>query len=364
MKYNVPETLFSGYWGKCHCQGIAVDPVNREIYYSFTTRLVKTDFDGRLIGTVEGLSGHLGCIDFCPLDGRVYGSLEYKSDSIGRGIRQKLGKTEAPPDAFYCAVFSGRDICRPGMDARESGVMRAVFLPDPTDLYTDVSVVNGVPTPHRYGCSGIDGTGWGKAPGETADVLLIAAGIYGDISRADNDYQLLFRYNNALSWWDTLARPLDETAMHRAGAKADDTLFLYTGNTNWGVQNLEYDPFSGDWYLAVYPGKKPEFPNYSLFVLDGARKPEKALHKATGEPITEAFLKGAGSDHTVTGSRYPLGSTGLYAVGDGSFLVSHDASDPIRGQYTVVKRAEIRAEGLGPRAKGIEPRAKGIGPRE
>ena len=46
---NVPESVFSGYWGKCHCQGIAVDRANRAIYYSFTTKLIKTDFSGNLM---------------------------------------------------------------------------------------------------------------------------------------------------------------------------------------------------------------------------------------------------------------------------------------------------------------------------
>ena len=112
-----PSRVFSGYWGGCHCQGVAVDRAKGEIYYSFTTRLVKTDLNGNLIGTVEGLTGHLGCIDFCEADGRIYGSLEYKNDAVGKGILRTLGKTGAHTAAFYCAVFNGAAITRAGMDA-------------------------------------------------------------------------------------------------------------------------------------------------------------------------------------------------------------------------------------------------------
>ena len=84
---NTP--IFTGTWGKCHIQGIAVDEQKGYIYYSFTTKLVKAKLDGTVIGSVDGLLGHLGCIAFH--DGKVFGSLEYKNDSIGRGILSSLG---------------------------------------------------------------------------------------------------------------------------------------------------------------------------------------------------------------------------------------------------------------------------------
>ncbi len=334
---EAPGRIFSGYWDGGHCQGIAVDKAGGVVYYSFTTKLVKTDFSGRLLGTVEGLIGHLGCIDFCETDGRVYGSLEFKNDAIGRGILRRLGKSETPPDAFYCAIFDGDAITRPGMDAERDGVMRAVFLPDVAEAYAaEVQTKNGT-VPHRWGCSGIDGTGWGRLPGEAAQTLVIAAGVYADLTRDDNDYQVLFCYRNALSWWDTRAKPLNQAAMHRSGARADGTLFLFTGNTEYGVQNLEYDAFTGDWYLAVYPGHKPQFPDYSLYVMDGSHPAAPGVHTGTGERITEVFLKGSALPHGIAGSRYPYGATGMYAFGDGRWYVSVDGNDPARGQYTELK---------------------------
>ena len=165
--------------------------------------------------------------------------------------------------------------------------------------------------------------------------LAVCDPVYGDNGRGDNDFQVLFRYDHALSWWDTVARPLDQNAMHRSGARAEHTLFLYTGNTEWGVQNLEYDGFTGDWYLAVYPGKKPGFPNYSMFVMDGARRAEPSVHPVTGEPIERVYLKEAGAgENGEWGSYFTFGSTGMYAFGDGTWYFSQDGCDPERGHYT------------------------------
>ena len=72
---NLPKSVYSGVWNSGHCQGVAVDTNRKYIYYAFTTTLVKTDLEGNLIGSVAGLLGHLGCIDFCDGDGRLYGSL-------------------------------------------------------------------------------------------------------------------------------------------------------------------------------------------------------------------------------------------------------------------------------------------------
>ena len=80
-----PRTIFSGLHGNHHVQGIAVDKDRGYIYFSFTTKLIKADLQGRLIGSVDGLTGHLGCIAMNPADGRIYGSLEYKNDAIEIG---------------------------------------------------------------------------------------------------------------------------------------------------------------------------------------------------------------------------------------------------------------------------------------
>ena len=83
---SLPTSIYTGLQGKYHVQGIAIDKEKGHIYFSFTTRLIKMDLKGNLIGSVEGLTGHLGCLTRNPVDGRIYGSLEYKNDAIGKGI--------------------------------------------------------------------------------------------------------------------------------------------------------------------------------------------------------------------------------------------------------------------------------------
>ncbi len=46
VDYGVlPRTICSGPQGDNHVQGIAVDLDKKEVYYSFTTSLIKTDFN-------------------------------------------------------------------------------------------------------------------------------------------------------------------------------------------------------------------------------------------------------------------------------------------------------------------------------
>ena len=63
MEHRYPKKIEAGSYPEGHVQGIAVDKKQGFVYYSFTTSLIKTDLLGNLIGSAEGLTGHLGCID-------------------------------------------------------------------------------------------------------------------------------------------------------------------------------------------------------------------------------------------------------------------------------------------------------------
>lgn len=326
---RIPKRIFSGWQGGCHCQGIAVDLKKERIYYSFTTRLVKSDFKGRIIGTVENLTGHLGCIDFHEADGRVYGSLEYKNDCIGKGIHSVLGVETENEEGFYCAVFDADRIDRIGMDAELDGVMRAVYL---KEVVADYQYPD-----HKYGCSGIDGTAWGPICGsnDKKEYLHIAYGIYGDTQRCDNDCQVILCYD-AEHWWDTLAQPLSQLTPHKIGPEQPThKFFVQTGNTEWGIQNLEYDPCSGDYFAAVYRGKKPQCKNYDMFVIDAEKAPQVQTHPVSGEAV--AFLTLKKQTDGEDGIFFPYGSTGMFAVGDGRFLFSQPIHRKKHGHATVVR---------------------------
>ncbi len=309
-----------------HIQGIAFDKKLDFVYASFTTVLVKADMQGNILGSVSGIVGHLGCIDFNDADGRVYGSIEYKHDSIGKGISQRLGVTLADEDAFYMAVFDVDKIDRLDMDAEKDGIMRAVYLPDVVEDYTYTHPDGRA---HRYGCSGIDGTAIGPRPGcgKSGDTMLyVAYGVYGDVNRNDNDCQVILEYD----WRDicNIAAPLSQAKPHHEGIRCSEKYFLYTGNTNFGIQNLEYDADTGDYFAAVYNGAKPNFPNYSLFRIDGKMAPEyKEIPNFCGECGKMLSLSSNGifdAKSNTFGYRFPYGSTGIYSLGNGLFYISHN----------------------------------------
>jgi len=325
---NLPKTIYSGAWNGGHCQGIALDRKNGWMYYSFTTLLVKTDLQGTVLGTVTGLTGHLGCLSFCEEDGLVYGSLEYKNDAIGRGILSHLGSAAQNPDAFYMVMFDGAKIDRMDMDAARDGVMRAAYLKDVVDDYSaQVKTPDGKILEHRYGCSGIDGTAIGPMFGETGgeNVLTVAYGIYSDLQREDNDYQVLLCYS--LAELKETARPLSQKDMHTSGPAPVRRLYAYTGNTTYGIQNLEYDPYSDTYLAAVYPGQKPQFPNLPMYAFDATVPPVRHALKGVfppemGECVT---LTGGVSDDVsgISGWTYAHGDTGLIALGEGHYYVSY-----------------------------------------
>ena len=324
------QPIFTGSWGKCHIQGIAVDEELGYIYYSFTTKLVKSTLDGQIVGYVEGLTGHLGCIAFNREDGCIYGSLEYKQDVIGREIREKLGCSAQLTDAFYIAIFDGRKIDRMGMDAEKDGIMKAVFLEEVLRDYRGTGLDRGGnPVPHRYGCSGIDGITFGPMFGASPDsrrYLFVSYGVYSDMNRDDNDHQILLCYDTEN--WDAYAAPLNQTALHHSGPPMPDRkLFVLTGNTRYGVQNLEYDPYKQVYFMAVYTGEKSHFPNYHLYAADATRAPTLQCLRGLeewGEAVS-LFPGGLQDEQTgIRGWRFPHGSTGLYAFGNGRYYISEN----------------------------------------
>lgn len=313
---DLPLTHKSGVWHGGHVQGLAVDVKRRFIYYSFTTDFCKYDFDGNLIGSVGGFIGHIGCLCLDHESGRVYATLEYKNDSIGRGINKRLGCDVKVKDGFYIVIFDTEKIDRPGMDAERDGAAKAVYLSDVVNDYTSA----GRDGMHRYGCSGIDGVTFMPLPGLPGKMYLaVAYGIYGDVSRSDNDNQIILFYD--VSGWDEYAKELLQKDPHTCGPQSCDfRTFLYTGNTTYGIQNLEYDPYTKDAFVFVYPGKKPEFENYSMFVIDGSVPPSEGPVKGLSETGLRLTLKEKLSSH------FPHGSVGIASLGDGRFYIceSHD----------------------------------------
>ncbi|MFF8690586.1 hypothetical protein ACF08W_00110 [Streptomyces sp. NPDC015144] len=324
---TLPSSVDGGAWQSGHLQGMAIDRRKGFMYFSMTNLLVKTDLSGRPVGSVTGFTGHLGDLDFNEKDGRVYGSLEYKEAK-----------------SFYIAILDVDRITRMNMDAQSTGVVSTVHLKEVVKDFTADMNGDGVfdgdtgATPdHRYGCSGIDGVAFGPAFGDrrgkrAGTRLTVAYGVYANTGRTDNDHQVLLQYD--VSRWRKYERPLTESAPHTSGpARVGGKFFVYTGNTTYGVQNLEYDGHSGNWLMAVYKGTKPGFPNYSVFAVDGSRKPVRGPVRGQQRPERGLLLSllRAGAQDPATGTHgWPApgqyGQYGLVSLDDGRFYVARSGT--------------------------------------
>lgn len=269
-----PLSLAGGSWDVKHCQGLAVDKKKGFVYYSYTTMLVKCDFEGNLIGSVSGIAGHLGDITFNEADGKIY-----------------CGYYTERRTAFYAVIFDVDKITKMDMKPT-SDVVRTVYLTDPYKYYKAKFKVQTEDEAektlrHKYGCSGIDAVTFGPdfSKKTKKEMLTVSCGIYSENNRTDNNYQVLLQYD-VTDWWDNFAKPYSASEVHTSGPeKYNGKYFVYTGNTSYGVQTMEYFDELNIWILSCYKGSKPEFENYSLFAIDGDVAPKKEVLK--GQPKEE-----------------------------------------------------------------------------
>ena len=316
--------------GKNHVQGIAYDSSAGDMYFSFTTSFIKTDMEGKVLGSIDRIQGHLGAMTFNPSDRKVYASLECKDDVIGAGL-SSFAKGRS---MFYIAIIDVDKVTEIGMDSENNDAFRIVCVKDATRDYHMTGFADNE-YEHFYGCSGIDGVTIAPKLGGKGgkNYLYVAYGIYGDNSRNDNNHQVLLRYD---------IRKLNEYAgvvkfgdfYGEGPAKPESKYFVYTGNTTWGVQNLAYDKETGKMLMAVYKGRKGIFPNYDMFVFDVADKPVRqqlagVLYDRTKHDVVGSVEK------PVSGFYFKYGSTGMCPVGDGLFYFAEPGKSAETGrQYS------------------------------
>lgn len=355
---DLPETvLVTGQ--EQHVQGIAYDSAENCMYMSFTSRFVKTDMQGNILASIDRIQGHLGAMTFNPETRKVYASLECKDDEIGAGIAKTLNvNTVSRADSrFFIAIIDVDRLEGIGMDPEGNEVLRTVCIKKAVEDYAFRSKSGDFE--HRYGCSGIDGVTIGPAIGKpeaarygrrsarkpAADekYLYVGYGIYGDTDRTDNDYQVIHRYS--LKELEKYARPVIFGETHHDGPeKPEKEYFLRTGNTNYGIQNFAYDEYTDCFFLAVYKGRKADFPNYSLFAfkalqqpfkaaLTGGRDKKKVLQLSLVKPEEPYFINPSVDETTgITGWRFRWGSTGLCPLGRGLWYISENGKDRETGK--------------------------------
>ena len=121
---------------------------------------------------------------------------------------------------------------------------------------------------------------------------------------------------------------MQENQHSNGPAKPYGKYFIYTGNTTYGVQNLEYDQANKLWLLACYPGKKEHFSNFSTYVIDGSKAPRKEWLQGVeylkkGKVLT-LLDRGEidAKNPEIRGWRDDIGAKGLCAIGDGYFYAA------------------------------------------
>ena len=355
---DLPETvLVTGQ--EQHVQGIAYDSAENCMYMSFTSRFVKTDMQGNILASIDRIQGHLGAMTFNPETRKGYASLECTDDEIGAGIAKTLNvNTVSRADSrFFIAIIDVDRLEGIGTDPEGNEVLRTVCIKKAVEDYAFRSKSGDFE--HRYGCSGIDGVTIGPAIGKpeaarygrrsagkpAADekYLYVGYGIYGDTDRTDNDYQVIHRYS--LKELEKYARPVIFGETHHDGPeKPEKEYFLRTGNTNYGIQNFAYDEYTDCFFLAVYKGRKADFPNYSLFAfkalqqpfkaaLTGGRDKKKVLQLSLVKPEEPYFINPSVDETTgITGWRFKWGSTGLCPLGRGLWYISENGKDRETGK--------------------------------
>ena len=304
--------------GSHHVQGIAYDPEAGRMYFSFTDRFIATDLDGNVLGSVCHIQGHLGAMVFNRENRRVYASLECKDDVIGKGLSD-FAKGRS---MFYIAIIDVDKVTSIDMDSEDNEAFKIVCVREATrDYHT-----------RFYGCSGIDGVAIApkicKKTGK--NYLYVAYGIYGDKERTDNDNQVLLRYD--MMDLDKYAGKVRFGEFYSEGPKKPlEKYFVYTGNTNWGVQNMAYDPGSGKMFLFVYKGSKEQFTNYDVFSFDLSKKPVKRGLIGVEYDTSRHPVIGSWEDQ-VSGIFFKYGSTGVSPLGDGLFYFSENGRSQSSGK--------------------------------
>jgi hypothetical protein len=229
------------------------------------------------------------------------------------------------------------------MDAEKEDVVQTVYIREAMIDYS-AEVKNGdKKRKHRFGCSGIDGLSFGPSigrPNSTKKFLYVAYGIYGDTTRSDNDHQVILKYD--VSDWDTYAQRLSQDGLHHSGPRKPlEKYFVRTGNTRYGIQNLAYDPYTGNMFAAVYKGAKSQYPNFDLFVIDAKKKPVDRHITSDNKKIkvkTLSLLQSGPKDllSGIRGWYFPWGATGLCPIGEGLFYISHNGKDEAGQQQSTL----------------------------
>ncbi len=232
------ECLHQNY----HLQGFTTD--NEFVYWSFTDSLVKTNLNNTVIAQVPVLGGHLGDIDY--YGGKIYASL------MGNALR---GEPWGQWTSFHIDVF----------DCDTLALEKMIRLDPCYKMHANI--------PENHGFRGIDGVAV-KSGADGRPELWVAAALE---TAPEYDKQMLMHFN------------LDGELI--------EIKYFKTGNTTFGIQNLDYEDDTGLFWFTTYGGHKEFQTNTGLF----------SVRAETEEVISE---------HDI------MIPYGFHAYGKGKYLVS------------------------------------------
>ncbi len=255
------EVLHQNY----HLQGFTTD--GTYFYWSFTDSLVKTTRNNTVIAQVHIPEGHLGDIDY--YNGSLYATC------MGNSLK---GRPWGVWTSFFVNVY----------DAETLVLQRTIRLDSCYDMYAN---------PVDYdGFNGVDGI-CVVPTSDGTPTLWVAAALFSEE-----------RYSRQMLMKFSLQGELLEKK------------YVQTGNTVFGIQNLDYEEDTGYFYFSTYAAGFSYQPKETLYCVD-----------VKTETVIESF------------SYYS--PYGFHALGNGTYLVSGQAgvNKNRRGYAVEVSKETLRA---------------------
>lgn len=210
---NYTEVLNQNY----HLQGFSTG--GGFVYWSFTDSIVKTTDSGTVKCQREIKGGHLGDIDY--FDGKIYGSY------LGNALP---GHEWDDWTSFKIYVFDADDLS-----------VEKVLNIDVCDAYKAISE-----TPDDiHGFRGIDGVTIAQPKGFSEPKLFVACAL---VVNKKYDHQIILQCD--------------------LEGKFETEYRVPTGNTVFGIQNLDFDASTGLFWFSTYAPEHPYQPMELLYCAD------------------------------------------------------------------------------------------------
>jgi hypothetical protein len=211
-----------------HMQGFTSGKGN--MYWSFTTALAKTTIEGVMKAQVEVHGGHLGDCDYH--DGKIYASY------LGNCLP---GHDWNDWTSFKIYVF----------DAEDLRLLDTINL----DICDEYKRITCTPEDTR-GFQAVDGVAIAPDPVTGEAKMFVACALYNGE-----------KYNNQIILQFTL------------DGKYETEYHIPTGNTVFGIQNLDYDAENKEFWFSTYGSSEPYQAKYTLYCVSNDFKEIKRQYK-------------------------------------------------------------------------------------